>query len=415
MANLAIKGGPSVREGKYWPAWPPYDEREKELLLQVLESHNWGGYPEPNYWAGKFAEQFAAYHDAKYGICAANGTVTLEVALRALGLKAGDEVIVPTLTWTATAACAVYLNMVPVFADIRTDNFTIDPASIETQITDKTKAIIPVHLGSSIADMDAIMALAQKHGLYVIEDCAHMHGAKWRGKGVGSIGHLGSFSFQSSKLMTAGEGGMLLTSDEMLAQKCHSLVNCGRKEASYEDFEGWNLGWNYRISEFQAAVLVAQLEKLDKFTQMRAENAAYLTEQLKPIEGITTIWHDERTTQSAHYQYIFKYDPAGFKGLHRDRFLEAMMAEGIILDGDFYTPIPTRRIFTVMADEWPAIKQRYGDKVHLDNEVTPIATKAAYEEAVWMHYPMLMGGKEGVDDIVAAIKKIQQNVDELLG
>ena len=414
MSKLAMKGGPSTREGKVWSAWPPYGEREKELLLQVLESHNWGGYPEPNYWAAKFAQQFADYHDAKYGICAANGTVTLEVALRALGLKAGDEVIAPTLTWTATAACAVYLNAVPVFADILPDNYTIDPASIEALITDKTKVIIPVHLGSSIADMDAIMAIAEKHGLYVIEDCAHMHGGKWRGKGVGSIGHLGSFSFQSSKLMTAGEGGMILTSDKILAQKCHSLVNCGRKEPAYEDFEGWSLGWNYRISEFQAAVLVAQLEKLDEYTRLRAENAAYLTERLEGIQGITTIRHDERTTQPAHYQYIFKYDPAGFKGLHRDDFLNAMMAEGIILDGDFYTPIPTRNIFTVKADEWPNIRQRYGDRIHLDNDQTPVATMAAYQEAVWMHYPMLMGTKADVDDIVAAIVKIQENVDELL-
>lgn len=414
MAQLAIKGGSSIREGKGWPAYPPYGENEKKYLIEVLESHNWGGYPEPNYWAAKFAKAFAEYHTAKYGICAANGTVTLEVALRALGLKANDEIIAPALTWTATAACAVYLNAVPVFADVRPDNYTIDLDHAETLVTEKTKAIIPVHLGSSIVDMDAMMAFAEKHGISVIEDCAHMHGGKWRGKGVGSIGHLGSFSFQSSKLMTAGEGGMITTNDDILQQKCHSLVNCGRKEPAYEDFEGWNLGWNYRITEFQAAVLMAQLEKLEERTILRAEAAEYLTQELNKIEGINTIWHDERTTQSAHYQYIFKYDPSGFKGLHRDKFLEAMLGEGIILDGDFYTPIPNRNIFTVKADEWPQIKNRYGDLIRQDNSTLPVTTKAAYEEAVWMHYPMLMAGKEGIDDIVAAIVKIQKNVDELL-
>ena len=241
-----------------------------------------------------------------------------------------------------------------------------------------------------------------------------MHGGKWRDKGVGSIGHIGSFSFQSSKLMTAGEGGMLLTNDNELQQKCHSLVNCGRKEPGYDEYDGWNLGWNYRISEFQAAVLFAQLEKLEERTKMRAEAAEYLTERLKEVKGISTIWHDERTTQSAHYQYIFKYDPEGFKGLHRDKFLMAMMAEGIILDGDFYTPIPTRRIFTVLANEWPNIRERYGEKINQPNDDFPVSTKAAYEEAVWMHYPMLMAGKEGVDDVVDAILKIQENVDELL-
>ncbi len=414
MSKLAVKGGAGVREGKVWPAWPPYTDKEKQYLIEVLETHNWGGYPEPNYWAGRFAQAFADYHTAKYGICAANGTVTLEVALRAIGLKAGDEIIAPALTWTATAACAVYLNAVPLFADARPDNYTMDFDHAETLITDKTKAIIPVHLGSSMADMDRAMELAEKHGIYVIEDCAHMHGASWRGKGAGSIGHLGSFSFQSSKLMTAGEGGILITSDKMLQQKCHSLINCGRKEPAYEDFEGWNLGWNYRISEFQAAVLMAQLEKLEERTKERAEAAKYLTEKLADIDGIETIWHDDRTTQSAHYQYIFKYNPDGFKGLPRQKFLEAMMGEGIILDGDFYTPIPNRNIFTVMADEWPQIKGRYGDQIRQDNSTLPVSTKAAYQEAVWMHYPMLMAGTEGIDDIVTAILKIQENVDELL-
>ncbi|MCZ7582986.1 MAG: aminotransferase class I/II-fold pyridoxal phosphate-dependent enzyme [Deltaproteobacteria bacterium] len=177
MSNLAVNGGSSLRT-KPWPAWPPYTERERELLLTVLESYNWGGYPSPNFHAKRFAEEFAAYHGATYGICAANGTVTLEIALRALGVKAGDEVIVPATSWVATAACAVYLNAVPVFVDIRRDNFTIDHTKIEAAITAKTKAIIPVHLGSSIADMDAIMAIAEKHNLFVIEDCAHAHGAK---------------------------------------------------------------------------------------------------------------------------------------------------------------------------------------------------------------------------------------------
>ncbi|MCB1155503.1 aminotransferase class I/II-fold pyridoxal phosphate-dependent enzyme, partial [bacterium] len=165
MGNLAITGGEALRQ-EPWPMWPPYTEREKELLLTVLESHNWGGYPSPNFQARRFAEEFAKYHGAKYGVCAANGTVTLEMALRALGVEAGDEVIVPSNSWVATAACAVYLNAVPVFVDLRPDNFTIDHSKIEAAITEKTKAIIPVHLGSSIADMDAIMEIANKHNVF---------------------------------------------------------------------------------------------------------------------------------------------------------------------------------------------------------------------------------------------------------
>ncbi len=414
MAKCAIKGGNSVRT-KSWPAWPTYTEREKELLLKVLESRNWGGYPSPNVYAKKFGAAFAAYQDAKYGVCCANGTVSLEMCLRAGGLKAGDEVIVPPYTWIATAVAAVTLNCVPVFADVTAANYTIDPDIVETLITDKTRAIICVHLGSSIADLDRLKDIAQKHNLILVEDCAHMHGGKWRGKGVGSHGDFGSFSMQSSKLMTSGEGGLVTTNDHTFNQKLLSLVNCGRKGPGYDDFAGNLLGWNYRIGEFQAAVLLAQLERLEEATKHRAAMAAYLTAQLDAIDGIATIKYDERTTQPAHYQYIFKYDPAGFKGLHRDKFLEALAAEGMFFDGDFYEPIPGRDIVPLRASEYPMLRARYGDECNASNGGDfPVTRKATFDEAVWMHYPYLMGGKEDIDDIVAAIRKIQDNVDELL-
>ncbi|MBZ0271597.1 DegT/DnrJ/EryC1/StrS family aminotransferase [bacterium] len=413
MPNLAIKGGTSVRT-KPWPVWPPYDEREREGLITVLESHEWGGFPSPNFQARHFAEEFAAYHGAKYGICAANGTVTLEVALRALGIKAGDEVIVPAASWVATAACAVYLNAVPVFVDIRPDNFTIDPEKIRAAITDKTKAIIVVHLGSSIADMDAVMQIARDNGLPVIEDCAHAHGAKWRGKGVGSIGHLGSFSFQSSKLMTAGEGGLILTSDKTLEEKCQSLVNCGRKEHGYDSYEGRLFGWNYRITEFQAAVLRAQLAKLDEFTTRRQENAAYLSEQLAKIDGIGVVPYDERTTRRAHYQYIFTYDRSKFGDVPREKFIEAAMGEGLILSGAFYVPMFANELFAARSDEWPELRARYGEGIGRDAADTPVAWTFAKETGLWMHYPMLMGTRDDVDDIVAIVRKIRENADELL-
>jgi len=413
MGKLAIQGGKPVRENPF-PIWPPYTEKEKQLLIEVLESHNWGGYPAPNQKASEFGAAFAKHHGAKYGICAANGTVTLEVALRAAGIKAGDEVIVPPITWIATAAAAVYLNAVPVFADIRSDNATLDPKKAEEKINKKTKAIIPVHLGSSIADMDAFMALGEKYGLTIIEDCAHMHGAFWRGKGVGSIGHLGSFSFQSSKLMTSGEGGIILTSDEMLSQKCHSLVNCGRKEFGYDDFDGRLLGWNYRIGEFQAAVLIAQLEKLDERTKLRAQNAAYLTQRLREIKGLRVVEYDERVTQPGYYQYVFFYDKNEFSGLHRDKFVDALYQEGVMASGQFYTPIYRSPLFPVTADEYPMIKERYGDKITCNPVDYPVGERFANDEGVWLHYPLLMGVKEDIDDIVAAILKIQEHAADLL-
>lgn len=413
MPKLAIRGGKALRQKPY-PAWPPYDAREEANLIEVLHSHNWGGYPSPNVKADLFAQKFAAYHGAKWGVCAANGTVTLVLALKAAGIQAGDEVIVPTYTWLATAGCAVYVNAVPVFVDVRPDNYTLDPKLVEKAITEKTRAVVAVHLGSSVADLDKLKSLCRKHNLILIEDCAHAHGAKWKGQGVGSHGDFGSFSFQSSKLMTAGEGGLILTNDDLYREKLHSLVNCGRKEWGYDSFEGNLFGYNYRISEFQAAVLLAQLEKLADFTKRRAENAAHLTKLLDQIDGITTIKADPRVTQSSHYQYIFKYNPKGFKGLHRDKFLEALASEGIIADGDFYEPIQARPIFSPKISEWPMLKKRYPKGITADVAHTPVAHKAAYHEAVWLHYPYLMGTKKDVEDVAKAILKIQANVDELL-
>jgi len=412
MGNLAINGGTKVREQPFHP-WPVYDERDDQVLKEVLGSRNWGGYPSPNTMAAKFAAAFADAHDAKYGICAANGTVTLEIALRAAGIKAGDEVIVTPLTWLATALAPVYINAVPVFADINPETYCLDPDAVEAAITDKTRAIIPVHLGCRIADMDALMEIAHRRDLIVIEDCAHVHGAKWEGKGVGSIGHFGSFSFQSSKLMTAGEGGMVLTNDKLFEEKCQSLVNCGRKETGYNTFEGNLNGWNYRITEWQAALLLVGLERLPEQTRVREENVAHLLELISGIEGIRPVTRDKRITTAAYYQLILRYDPEAFGGVTRDQFVAALNAEGVPCDGYFYIPIYQNPLFAVYGDEYPMCRPYFGDSVDPSRFSCPNAEKAAYQEAVWFHHPLFMGEKKDVEDIAEAIKKVVENIDEL--
>jgi len=263
--------------------------------------------------------------------------------------------------------------------------------------------------------MDRLMAIAKKHNLIVIEDCAHAHGGKWNGVGLGAVGDFGSFSFQSSKLMTAGEGGIVLTNSDDFMQKLHSLVNCGRKETGYDRFPGWLLGWNYRISEWAAAVLIAQLESLEERTQLRMKNAAYLTAELRKIDGLSVIERDPRLTSQHHYQYIFKYSPDGFKGLHRNVFLAALYNEGVDFDGPFYVALPGRDIFPVSADFYPAIRERYGDAITEAHAADlPVTNHAATNEAVWVHYPHLMGTTADIDDIITAIRKVQDNVDELL-
>ncbi|MBZ0253649.1 MAG: DegT/DnrJ/EryC1/StrS family aminotransferase, partial [Candidatus Methylomirabilis sp.] len=271
MAKLALKGGEPVWKGPA-PQWPVYDDRERKALEAVLVSRNWGGFPEPNTHAKLFAEKFAAFQDAKHGIACANGTVTLEACLRAAGIKAGDEVVTTPYTFVATAGACVALNAVPVFADIDPDTFCLSPEAVEAAITPRTRAVIPVHLGSTIADLDRLKEICAKRKLTLIEDCAHAHGGKWRGKGVGSHGDFGSFSMQSSKIMTGGEGGVVTVNDDLLAQRVHSFINCGRKETGYNDFEGEILGANYRITEWSAAVLLCQLERLPEQTRVKKAN-----------------------------------------------------------------------------------------------------------------------------------------------
>jgi len=412
MATLAIRGGTKAFDD-FWPAWPVYTDEDRQALVEVLESRNWGGFPAPNQHARALADEFAAAHDARYGVAAANGTVTLEVALRAAGVKAGDEVIVTPYSWIATAGAPVAVNAVPVFVDVHPDTYCLDPAGVEAAITPRTRAIIPVHLGCVVADLDALLDIARRRGLVLIEDCAHMHGARWRGKGVGSHGQLGSFSFQSSKLMTAGEGGMILTSDDELAERCQSHANCGRKEPGYDRFEGGVFSGNHRLGEFQCALLRVRLKALEAERQVREENASYLSGLLAEIDGVRPLARDARITHPACYQYIFRYDPRAFAGAHRDRFVAALEAEGVPCDGDFYVPIYRSPLFPVTADRYPAIRERYGERIGPEGIACPVAERAAYHEAVWLHHRLFMAGRAEMDRLAEAIRKIQRHADEL--
>jgi dTDP-4-amino-4,6-dideoxygalactose transaminase len=407
MSQLAIRGGRAVRTKPFTP-WPIYDEREAARLRAVLESRNWGGYPCPNEKAREFANKFAEYHNARYGVAVANGAVSLELALEAAGVGFGDEVIVPAYTWEGTAAAVLFSGAVPVFVDVDPDSYCLDQKLIEAAITDRTKAIIPVHLGFRFADLDAIVRIADQLRLFVLEDCAHAHGGRWRDKGAGATGHAGGFSFQTSKLMTAGEGGIVITSDIDLADQVIRLANCGRPPRRETKGEP-ALGHNYRMTEFQAAILLAQLERLSEQTELRERNTRRLEEGLKKIGGVSVLPRDERITRQASYHYVFKFHSEEFGGVHRNAFVAALKAEGVPSDGRFYEAVYKSSLFEFAAEKFPAWAQAKREFV------CPVAERAGYEESVWLPHQLFLGNDSDVDDILTAIDKIRANIDELIG
>lgn len=411
MARLALAGGTPVRSRPF-PSWPQFGEEEKQRLEEVLQSGNWGGYPFPNRFARELAQRFASYHSAPFGVCVANGTLALEVALKGVGVGPGDEVIVPAYTFEATAGAVLRLGAVPVFADVSERDYCLEVAAAEAAVTSRTRALLPVHLAMNVADLDALRQLAQKHELRLVEDCAHAHGARWRDRGVGSWGDAGAFSMQSSKLMTAGEGGMVVTRHQEVFEICQSYTNCGR--ASEDRFVHRLVGFNFRMTEFQAALLLEQLRRLPEQTRLRQERAARLRQGLASLAGIGLLESDPRLTQPAIYQFVFKYQAEAFGNAHRDRFVAALNAEGIPCDGRFYEPLYRSDLFPATSADYPQLAGEESGGRCWAGLCCPVAERAADQEAVWLPHPVLLGSPEDVDSVVEAIRKIQENIDELL-
>ena len=412
MAKLAIVGGKPVRR-KPFPAWPAYSNQEARALLRVLRSRNWGGYPFPNAHAGTFAARFAKAHGAKYGIALANGTVAIEVALKAIGIKPGDEVIVPAYTWEGTVGPVLLLNAVPVFVDVDPHTYCLDARRIEKAITPKTRAILPVHLAMNFADLDEILRVARARNIAVIEDCAHAHGGQWRGKGAGASGDLGCFSFQSSKIITAGEGGAVITSSLEFYERAQSYVNCGRASVS-DEFRHRLIGFNYRITEFQAAILEVQLERMPKQAKTRQANMEHFEKRIRGTPGLAFLKRDKRVTRLAAYQYVFKYVPENFGGIPRAAFLGALEMEGIPCDGLFYEPVYRSALFPVDPTDFPALSWGRPEPLNLKSLYhSPVSERAAYEEAVWLPHHLFLGSRKDADDIANAVLKVCENINEL--
>jgi dTDP-4-amino-4,6-dideoxygalactose transaminase len=306
----------------------------------VLDSKQlWCGAPgtHKGEFVWKFQEQFADFLGAKYCFAVTNGTHAIEVALQALNIGLGDEVIVPDYTFVATGSAVVAVNAVPIFCDAHPETFNIDENKIEALITERTKAIVCVHLGGVPCNMDAIMDIGEGHGLEVIEDCAHPHGGIYRGKFLGTIGNIGTFSFQASKVLAAGEGGAVVTDDDELAGKIYGIADAGRRVGEYF-YNHYIPSSNYRMGEFQAAILCSQLKKFKEQCILRNENVEYLREKIDQIGGIFIQKKPEGTEACGYYVICFKFDPEEFGGITKKEFYEKLDAAGIPTD-DCYPPL----------------------------------------------------------------------------
>jgi dTDP-4-amino-4,6-dideoxygalactose transaminase len=423
MGHLAIRGGKPVRSNPF-PTWPLFGTEEETELLSVFRSGDWwtnacGDVADSNRPSfaktTQFARQFAAYHDCEFGIPCTNGSAALEIALKALGIGPGDEVIVPPYTFIATATAPLHVGATPIFCDIDLQTFNLDPEKFSAAISPRTRAVIPVHFAGVAADMESIKSIAEANGIAVLEDAAHAHGGGWNGKKVGSLGAAGTFSFQFSKNMTAGEGGAIVTNDPELAELCESYVWGGRK-AGRPWYEHHRLGWNYRLSEFNAAVLLGQFSRLPEQTSRRMANGVYLASQLGKIPGLKPLRLPPYATTATFHLFVMRFDELEF-GIPRSAFLQALQAEGIPCSSGYAFPLYKNPLF-LNHDFYP--NKQTGNTL---GPILPInyaafadacpAAEAACEDAVWLEQRMLLASQPDMDDVVRAIEKIWEHRSEM--
>jgi len=403
---LAMLGGAPLRTRPF-TTWPVFGEPEEKRLLCALRSGKWGKLNGPE--VAEFEQRFAAMHGAKHGIGVVNGTVSLRIALMAAGIQAEDEVIVPPYTFLATATAVVEANAVPVFADIDLETFNLDPKAVEAAITPRTRVIMPVHMAGQPADMDAIMAIARRHKLVVIEDAAHAHAALFRQRPVGSIGHMGSFSFQSSKNLTCGEGGLITTSDDGLAEACRSIHNCGRISGGLW-YEHHVMSANYRLGEFQGAVLNAQLDRLEAQTDTRDRNAQYLAARLSRLPGIYPQKRPADCTRHSYHLFLFRIDSVAF-GAPRQAVLQALQAEGIPASGGYALPLYRQPLFLNRA--FGPYLPNASRTLDYGKVKCPNCEKICGEQGAWFEQSLFLGAQSDMDDIAQAFEKVYQHREAL--
>ncbi len=412
----AILGGVPVHKGgrgkRGWHRWPVWDEKDDQKVLDVVHSGNWC-----RLWGNvvsEFEKKYAEMLGVKRCVCTVNGTNALLSTLNVLDIGVGDEVITSPYTFIATYNVILDSCALPVFADTDPVTFQLDPDTIESKITENTRAIMPVHILGLPANMDRINEIAKRHNLLVIEDACQAWLAEWRGKKCGTLGDMGCFSFQNSKHLTAGEGGAVVSDNDELMDRAYSIHNCGRAYGSVQGNTPYVIpGTNRRLTELQAALLLSQLKRLESDTRRRIENAEHLGSRLKDIPGIIPHQLYPQVTRAVYHLYPFRYKKEHFNNMPRTKFLEALKAEGIPCSGGYGPQYRFEGIKEALASKnfrrsFPEKRlKQYWDELDLPRN------DQLCKEAVWIPQWALLAEKHCMDDIADAILKLHENRDRL--
>lgn len=428
MNKLALNGGTPVRT-QLFPAYNTIGEEEKAAALRVLDSGNLSqflGAWHKDFFGGPevraFEERWSEAFDCKHSISVNSNTSGLITAIGACGIQPGDEVIVSPYTMSASALAPILYGGVPVFADIDEDNFGLCPKSVAAKITPRTKAILVVHIFGNPAKMDEIMEIARRHNLKVIEDCAQAPLAEYKGRKVGTIADLGVFSLNYHKHIHTGEGGVITTNDDFLAERCQLIRNHGEVAAEAKgvtDFTN-TYGQNYRLTEIQAAVGIEQLKKLPLLLEQRLENAAYLAEKLGSLPGITAP-AIESGSKHVYYVHAFKFSQFTM-GIHRNRFVEAIKAEipSAVLREDtpligagYVRPLYLQPLYQKRAVGCSFNCPKYEGSVSYEKGLCPVTERMHFEELLTHEFMRPGMKKEDLEDVVRAFEKVVAHIDEL--
>jgi len=410
--KLAINGGEKVHTGS-WPQWPYWDQSAEPGIIEMFRSGRW--------WRGngehveEFEKKYAELMGAKYCLATASGTTALVTALQVLGVDAGDEVLVSPYTFIATYNVIFSHKALPVFVDSDPETFLIDPKKIEGRITERTVAIVPVHIYGLPVDMDSVNKVAKSHNLRVIEDACQAWLAEYRGKKTGTLGDLGCFSFQNSKHLAAGEGGAILGNDQNLVDRCHAYHNCGRPYGAMKHVSGnqYN-GMNYRMQQSQALILMSQMKRIEKDNDVRLSNALYLDKKLKDIPGIVPYKLAEGATRAVYHLYPFRYIKEKFSNIPKEKFISALNAEGIPCSGGYGKQNKEGLIDEALNSR--GYKRLFSEarlkKWREENQLP--GNDQLCDQAVTFYQSILLGSKADMDDIVNAITKIYENRSSLV-